>query len=407
MLISRRFSLALGAVCLSLSVSASPALAAEPATVTVRVEGLTETLLAPTQVTTTTAPVVKDGHPEDSCPGTGALGALQLATGGNWSGPWNEEYEQYEVYSIEGESHIFELGAPANYYWSFWLNEKEASLGACETELHAGDRVLFFPACYGEACPAKPPMPLGIEAPASANVEEPVSVTIKKYGAEGKGEAVAGATVTGAGATTDSNGHATLTFSQPGQVTVRVAAPESIPTETTICVHNGNDGTCGTHAAFSSTGSETSASGSGTTSGTTSGTGTGGVASYVTPYNGPYALVADATGLIDGHVYRSGHAPRVLSGTILAHSPVSSVSLELRRGYKGRCYAYDGTTERFLTARCGEGSFFNVSSDGVFSYLLPSALAPGRYVLDIEATDVAGNRTTLARGTSRTVFYVR
>jgi hypothetical protein len=60
-----------------------------------------------------------------------------------------------------------------------------------------------------------------------------------------------------------------------------------------------------------------------------------------------------------------------------------------------------------MSARCGEGSFFNVSSDGVFSYLLPSALAPGRYVLDIEAADVAGNHTTLARGTSRTVFYVR
>ena len=207
----------------------------------------------------------------------------------------------------------------------------------------------------------------------------------------------------GAGATTDSSGHATLTFSQPGQVTVLVTAPESIRTETTICVHNGNDGTCGTHAASSSTGSETSASGSGTTSGT----GTGGVASLVSRYTGPYALVADATSLIDGHVYRSGHAPRVLSGTIPAHSPVSSVSLELRRGYKGRCYAYDGTTERFMSARCGEGSFFKVSSDGVFSYLLPSALAPGRYVLDIEATDVAGNRTTLARGKSRTVFYVR
>ena len=28
-------------------------------------------------------------------------------------------------------------------------------------------------------------------------------------------------------------------------------------------------------------------------------------------------------------------------------------------------------------------------------------------LLDIEATDAAGNRTTLARGTSRIVFYVR
>jgi len=97
----------------------------------------------------------------------------------------------------------------------------------------------------------------------------------------------------------------------------------------------------------------------------------------------------------------------VLAGTIRAHSAVSSVSLKLRRRYRGRCYAYDGIRERFLRSRCGQGSFFEASSDGVFSYLLPSALAPGRYVLDIRATDVAGNRTTLARGTSRLVFYVR
>ena len=63
--------------------------------------------------------------------------------------------------------------------------------------------------------------------------------------------------------------------------------------------------------------------------------------------------------------------------------------------------------ERFLRARCAEGSFFKVSTTGSFSYLLPSALQPGRYVLDIKASDAAGNTTTLARGTSRIVFYVR
>ena len=79
----------------------------------------------------------------------------------------------------------------------------------------------------------------------------------------------------------------------------------------------------------------------------------------------------------------------------------------MRRGYKGRCWAYSGTRERFLKARCGQGSFFQVASGGnSFSYLLPAKLAPGRYVLDLRATDQVGNRTTLARGSTRTVFYV-
>ena len=46
------------------------------------------------------------------------------------------------------------------------------------------------------------------------------------------------------------------------------------------------------------------------------------------------------------------------------------------------------------------------TSDDVGRYRL-LALPPGRYVLDIEATDVTGNHTSLARGTSRIVFYVR
>src|SRR5271163_1146022 len=57
MLISRRIRLALGACCLSFLACTSTALAAGPATVIVRVEGQSATLLAPTQVTTTTEPV--------------------------------------------------------------------------------------------------------------------------------------------------------------------------------------------------------------------------------------------------------------------------------------------------------------------------------------------------------------
>ena len=397
---SRRISSALTVVCIALSVLASAALAAGPATVTVRVEGLTETKLPPTQVTTTAEPVVKDG--KDACPGTSALGALQLATGGDWEGPWNDEFKQYEIYSIEGESHVFEAGAPANYYWSFWLDEKEATTGACEAELQPGDRLLFFPACYGEACPP-PSLPLGIEAPASADVGEPVSVTVKKYAASGAASPVEGATVTGgaAGASTESKGHATITFSQSGEATVRVTAPEAVRTEADICVHDGDDGTCGTTAPAAPSITQTPVSGGDILPAAPAGP-------YApAPHTGPYALVAEATDIREGHRYSREDAPRVLSGRVLAGASVTSISLRLRRTYRGRCWAYDGARERLLRVRCRQGSFFQIASGGdSFSYLLPSRLPPGRYVLDVEATDAAGNHTTLARGTSRIVFYV-
>ena len=74
--------------------------------------------------------------------------------------------------------------------------------------------------------------------------------------------------------------------------------------EARVCVHAGNDGTCGTSG--SSPGPAPAA---------------GGVASFVQRYSGPYALVAGAASVTEGHTYRRGHAPRILSGTILAAQP--------------------------------------------------------------------------------------
>jgi hypothetical protein len=396
MLTSRRISLALGAVCLCLFALVSSAAAAGPATVTVRVEGLNATLLSPTQVTTTTAPVVKDSNPADACPGTSATGALELATGGNWGGTWFGGAVEggkfvglgYAIETIEGESHLFEE-VPADYFWSFWLNHVEQEVGACEVEPETGAEVLFVPSCFGPGCPPTQ-LPLGIEAPASAQVGESVSVKVSRYSPSGAASPAQGATILQGGTQTltGADGRAQLSFAHPGAIALQVSAADSIRTETTVCVHNANDGTCGSSAP----------GGAGAVAG---------IREAAAPYKGPFALVASLKGLIDGHVYGRHDAPRVLNGSVLAHSAVASVSLELRRQYKGRCYAYEGTRERFMRAHCGVGSLFKVSSSSSFSYLLPAALAPGRYVLDVQASDQAGNRTTLARGTSRTVFYVR
>ncbi len=385
-------------LCAALVLHAPPALAGEPSSVSLRVEGVSETKLPPTVVTTTTAPVVGDGNSEHSCSGTSALGALQLATGGAWSGPWNAEFKQYEIYGIEGETHLFEPGAPANYFWSLWVNDKESEVGACEAELHPGDRVLFLPACFGPACASESTTVLELEAPPTANVGEPVTVTVKRFNRNGEGTAATGATLTGASspASTNAAGHATVSFAHAGEALLATPGGGSdVRAEARVCVHAGNDGTCGT----------SSPSGSGP--GTTGPTSAGGVASFVQRYTGPYALVAGTASITEGRTYPRGHAPRVISGTILAHNPVTSVSLELRRQLHGRCWAYEGASERFVRARCGHGALFKISSDGSYSYLLPAALPAGRYVLDIRATDDAGNATSLARGTSRIVFHVR
>ncbi len=396
MRISRRISLghrtllALCAACLALLAFASTTLAA--GSVTVRVEGLTETKLLPTQVTLTGTPVVKDGNVEHACGGNTGVGALQLATDGNWTGPWNSGFKQYEIYSIEGENHVFEKGASANYFWSFWLNDKEAEVGACEAEVKAGDHVLFFPSCFGTACPQPIPTPLEVEAASSANVGEPTPVTVKRFSSSGVASEVAGAAAVGggAGATTDSHGQAILTFLHAGEITVRATAPEAIRAETTICIHNGNDGTCGTTV-------------------TAGGPGKSPVTAQISPQT-TVSEVAKVAGVKNGHVYSRRHAPRVLGGIVKvpAGGTLRQVRIRLERRYRGRCWDFSGSRVRFVRARkCDTASFFSVGGSESFSYLLPAALPKGRYVFDIEGVDSAGHATKLVSGVSHVVFRVK
>jgi hypothetical protein len=392
MQISRRMLPVFAGVLVSL-LSLSGAALAVP--VTVRVEGTTETLVAPTVVTTTSSPVVKDDNSAHSCLGTSAAGALELATSGNWGGTWFSGLG-YSAETIAGESHLFEEGAAANYFWSFWLDNKAASTGICETELSSGDSILFFPECFSEtnACPPSP-NPLGIVAPGVAEAGSPITVAVTSYAnATGVASPAAGATVTGGNvsATTDANGHATLTLANPGTIALKVSAPGSVRTEASVCVHKGNDGTCGTSAGGS-------------------GGSTGGATTTTAPGQSPStALIARIGSLLDSHVYARDKAPRILSGTVTTGAPLQEVELRLtRRASKGRCAYFDGPTGRFQAMRCGaaNGRYFKASNQKVFSYLLPENLAPGRYVLDVQGVGTGGHLSPLVRGASRIVFYVK
>ena len=127
----------------------------------------------------------------------------------------------------------------------------------------------------------------------------------------------------------------------------------------------------------------------------------------------PDKVVANAaiTAVSEGKKYKKGAGPRELSGKVANDgSGIADVRLRLTRNDGGKCSTYDGKTEKFKTLKkCGasHGVWFSVGAKQEFTYLLPSKLGRGRYVLDVEVTDKAGNTTkSLARGTSRVVFFV-
>jgi hypothetical protein len=87
------------------------------------------------------------------------------------------------------------------------------------------------------------------------------------------------------------------------------------------------------------------------------------------------------------------------------------VRLRLTRNHRALCQTWDARRERLVrmrrcTARLGR--WFSTGDDAAWSYLLPRRLGPGRWVLDVRATDGAGNaEPRLQRRRSRVVFRVR
>jgi hypothetical protein len=226
---------AAGALASSSSTGASGA-TGPVSDVTVRVEGLTKTLLEPTTVTLRSGTVTKDGVAADSCNALSALGALEDATAGNWAGTWSKSYSSYFITAIDGVSYP----ETADYYWAFWLDNKPAATGACGVDPAKGSSILFFPQYDGKDKSIVAPAVLGISAPASAIAGKPFKLLVSSYAnANGKQTPAAGVAVHAGPVTTKTTtaGSATLTLTKPGNVTIAVTAPHSIRDETTICVH--------------------------------------------------------------------------------------------------------------------------------------------------------------------------
>jgi hypothetical protein len=382
-----------GVLVLSL-VGAASALAGP--TVSVRIEGESETLLPATTVT------LEKPEPVSGCPYNSVAAAINLAVNGNWDNGEADNGGGDFTETILGETRTFTHESDT---WAEWVDYKWGG-GICSDLLSEGDQVLMVADHEPEPFYDPTVLPLVVsstpsivQAGSAFNVEvNEITTTTTNFASPGEGtpKLAAGVTVSGGGssAVTGSNGIATLTLTSTGNVTLRATKPRDVPSASfTVCVHNGNDGNCGTSATSSG------------------GASTGGATTTVSSNPGSStAITARIGSLLDGHVYARHSAPRILSGTVITTDPLGEVELRLtRRGPKGRCSYFDGTTGRFQAMRCGaaNGKYFKVSNQKLFSYLLPETLAPGRYVLDAQGVGAGGHVSSLARGTSRIVFYVK
>ncbi|MCW2993788.1 MAG: hypothetical protein JWQ18_1283 [Conexibacter sp.] len=375
---------------LTLAATASPAYAAK---VSVEIEGQSVTM-APT-VVDTVASVSKAGGA--SCSGAVPATALDAAVGGDWDGP------SYGVTRITTETHPFVSGGSS---WAVYVNGRFINDTVCDHALADGDKLLFWwsdafagegydePLLLSAAATATPGTPFAVTASETTTAFDPDTYEGTTTIAPSSGATVSGGT---SPVTTGVSGTASVTVGG-GPYTLVVTKANRAPARIAGCATNGADGFCGTTAGVAPPPAA--------------------VAPCVT--NGsdgrcgsPDKLAANAaiTAVSEGKKYKKGGGPRQLAGKVADDpSGIADVRLRLTRNDKGACATYDGKTEKFKTIKkCGaeHGTWFSVGAKQDFTYLLPSKLGRGRYVLDVEVTDKAGNTTkSLARGTSRVVFTV-
>ena len=283
-------------------------------------------------------------------------------------------------------------GPPTFPSWGYAVGYTTASVGGCQIALAPGSEVLWAYDYFNLA------HLLELSAPASASAGAPFTVHVT----DGRtGQPVAGASIgaVAGGVTstipasplTDASGNATISLAGTGTLTLKATQPESVRSNGIIvCVHAGNDGSCGTTAPSPRIVSTPS----------------GGA-----PLTPPaVALRAMIIGIVNGHAYSRRSAPRVLRGIVRvgASGTLRQVRIRLQRHVGRRCLNFDGRREQFVSSRkCAPARFFSVGDSESFSYLLPRRLPVGRYVYEIDAVEASGKATRLVGGVSHVVFRVK
>lgn len=372
-----------------LALAASSTAVAAPATVTLRVEGPTRTLVE-RQVTLDARPFkFSDGPATYQCDGT-TLGGTAAAPSPTRNTAVAEAAEEggFELLGsfdprygvsytrINGEGVDYDAGS--GKFLSEYKNGAFAGTGGCADTVVTGDDVLF---AYGDGSESL----LKLAGPATVKPGESATLTVTD---QGTGAPVAAAAVAG-GTTSAAGTVATAPLTARGPQTFKASKTGAIRSNAvSVCVTDGADGFCGT----TKPGSPPAAA----------------PAPLAVPAPDAVAAFAKVGSVREGQKFARGKGPRTLSGTVDPDA-IQDVRLRLSRTDGKACTRYDGAAERFVKATCGvkNARTFSVGANPAFSYLLPSALPRGRYVLDVIVIDRARNQTsTYQRGRNRVVFFV-
>jgi hypothetical protein len=220
---------ALSGALVLLSLAAAPAALAAPVGVTVRVEGASKTILD--------QPVTTDGH--DVTPASGGTHKCDGTNGGahpspvptptaalddvtrahniSWDADWFASFEDFIVTRVHDEP------ATSSQFWGLVVNGQFASSGGCQTRLTQGDDVVWVFDAFSKSAV------LRLAGPGTATVGQPVNVQVTDTQSA---QPAANASVHGA--TTGSDGVATLTFNEEGIYRLKADRSDAVRSNSVI-----------------------------------------------------------------------------------------------------------------------------------------------------------------------------
>jgi hypothetical protein len=336
---------------------AAPAASAAPVTVNLRIEGATSTIF---EGPVTTDAKTIGGHPCDGTNGganpspgptmTSALDDASIAHGFTWSGTWFNGLNDFGIDRIGPDA------ATSSQFWGYALNYTSTSVGGCQQEVANGDQVLFGFDYFSKSHLLK------LSGPATSPVGKPLTVHV----VDGQDNSnIAGATV--GGQTTDTGGDATLHPATPGVLRLKADKSDSIRSNALdVCVTSASQPSCGPT------------------------TPSGGVGGSMTDKLPPAVSIASIS---NGKKFRRGHGPRKLAGKASDSGGLLQVYFRLTRTTGAGCQWYSSKRSVFTNPHtgCDSARFQKVGKNPSWSYLLPTRLPAGRYVLEEKAIDLAFN----------------
>jgi hypothetical protein len=346
---------------------AAPAVAA-PVTVNLRVEGTNATVFEG-PVTTDAKTVTTAAGGSHKCDGTNggasntaggtpttALDDASKAAGFTWDGSYSSSFDDFLVERIASDGMV--NGPFTGSFWNLIVNRAGAMAGGCQIRVANGDQVVFE---WQDG--TKPNLQL--TAPASAQVGQPVDVTVQQYGSDGVLAAAAGAGV--AGATSGTDGHARVTFGTAGVQHVKATRSDAIRSNAVdVCVYAPGSGQCGSAVK----------------------------GPPPNPSLGPDKVKPTVAfrGLRDGAKYKRG--PRQLLGSANDDRGLFQVYFRLKRHSHEGCSWFSSKSARFTSpkAHCS-ARYQRVGNKSLWSFLLPARLPVGKYELVEKAIDNSYNAT--------------